>query len=153
MSLDKTNTLLKLLALLNSGPNQECTYELIELPYRKNIEESLSVIFDAQGNPYLKQPPERKDFSLRVHPLEDNLESLLFKEFKDWALPYPVDACRENVAREVARLLCQALGEVIEPSEIFEVFVSPTLWYEAFWKDLAFKGKTQSWLLHLGVSD
>lgn len=60
---------------------------------------------------------------------------------------------RDEVKGEVVELLCEALTDTIGPCEICEVFVSPPVWYEAHWRDFAFKGKEKSWLLHLGVSD
>jgi hypothetical protein len=157
MSADATNAVLKLVALLNDGPNHACTYELIELPQRREIVESLESTFGPGEHWSTKKPYSAGDWHLRVEPRGTDIRATLTEVLKTWifAMPYSpaLGSARDWVKGEVVEVFCQALTDTIGPCEICEVFVSPPVWYEAHWQDFAFRGKDKSWLLRLGVSD
>jgi hypothetical protein len=157
MSADAANALLKLVALLNNGTDHACTYELTELPQRSEIVESLESTFGPGEDWVTKKSYTAADWHLRVEARGADIQATLTEVLNTWTFAMPcspvLGSLPDEVKGQVVEMLCQVLTDAMGPCEICEVFVSPPVWYEAHWRDFAFKGKEKSWLLHLGVSD
>lgn len=62
--------------------------------------------------------------------------------------------CFNKVSRQIFALeFCQAIDDLLNVEEGFEIFLETNEWYEADWNDFALKGKNGSIFIHLGVSD
>ena len=150
---------LRLLACLNQGPDTNCTYEFRELPFHESLEEALREVFGS-GIHYRGNQPHSysaADWHLRLDEKKEHAGDILAPVLVEWAfkMPYsPVLAAKGDWVRQnVISMLCEAFQEEVGNCQVFEIFVSPSWWYEAAWQDFAFKGDSRIWFLHFGVSD
>ena len=156
MSAIAINAAFEVLAILNCVPDNEFTYQLIELPHCAELRESLSAHFGPGINFRTKTTYSADDWQLRLEPRGTDPSQALAIALPAWVfanLHAPQGHAQQSVERAVIELLLRRLNEAIGPCEIYEVFVSPPHWYESSWQDFVLRGESHTWLLHLGVSD
>lgn len=150
------NAALECLALLNCVPDNEFTYQLIELPHCVEVRESLAAQFGAGINYRTKTSYTADDWQVRLEPRGTDLSQALTVALTAWTfanLHAPQSHSQQSVEHGVIELLLRRINEAVGCCDIYEVFVSPPLWYEASWQDFVLRGATHTWLLHFGVSD
>jgi len=157
MSTIAINAQLALLAALNCYSNNHFTIELTELPAADAIEDSLKSAFGSGMNYQTKKSYSAEDWHLRADPKGADVKGALAAVIREWVFAmgeFPSKySKREYVKDNVVSLVCEELEKTVGLCQVFEVFVSPPCWYEAHWRDFAFKGSEKSWLLHFGVTD
>lgn len=156
MSAIAINAALELLALLNCVPDNQFTYQLIELPHCAEVRESLTTQFGAGMDYRTRKSYTADDWQVRLEPRGTDLSQALTVPLPAWAfanLHAPQTHSQQSVERAVIELLLRRINEAVGRCEIYEVFVSPPHWYEASWQDFVLRGEASTWLLHFGVSD
>ncbi len=152
MSLDRLNRLLLELGDANDGTDHASQYGLYELPFAGTLQEALGRYFSQMWTSNVPpQPAER--WHIRSTPIQDSDDVLrLVARYWFYELrfsPRVEPAESENVISEFMRHLRFVVGDAL----VFEVHVTPPMWYECMWQDFAFDGGNKKWLLHFGFSD
>lgn len=156
-TVDRINGQLMALALINEGPDTVCTFELVVLPHRESLRESLAGVFTAGVRHRDNKAYTEKDWQVRTRLLGMDIGDLLSNQIATWLFHMPYsptfEARRHYVMANIVASVCNDLKEVVGECEIHEVFVQPPVWYEASWQDFALVGKGATHFLHFGVTD
>ena len=148
VNISKLNGLLSGMEILNDGSNHMSDYAIYPLPDAASLMDSLGIYFSSREPP---QPPAY--WHIGVNPLNTTwrdavAESLLEWFFKQEFSPKVHGYNKQHYVSYVLKCLVDAIGE----PEVFEVSVSPPVWYECLWQDFAFISPKGKWILHLGFS-
>jgi hypothetical protein len=153
MRVDLCNGFLNALALVNDGPNHATTYTLEPLPPARSLESSLEAHFSAMSTSLVPRQPA-ETWQIRATAFDDDwiqaLREILHRWFFEQEFsPKVHPTIAENVVEEFLAQLRTTVGD----ARPFQVEVSPPMWYECLWRDVAFESQNGRWLLHLGFSD
>lgn len=149
----KLEQLLDDIGSLNNGCDHSCEYAMYRLPEAATVCMSLDRYFAAYHNSNtLPQPAEH--WFIQTAPLgadwEREVRSGLMHWFFEQEYSPPMDAASQQALVDQA-LAC--IHEACGTPQVFEVTVSPPMWYDCLWQDFAFTSPAGNWLLHLGLSD
>lgn len=153
MHLDVCNGFLQAIGLLNDGVNHGTTYAMEALPPAASLDSSLAAYFSAMSTSHVPpQPPEQ--WQIRIREFDDNWEQAFRLIVDRWFF-------RQKFSPKVPRWVADNVVEqfiahvqtVVGGAKAFLVQVSPPMWYEGAWEDVAFDAREGRWILHLGVSD
>ena len=157
MSLDKLNGKLQVLGQLNNGPNTTADFELQALPRSTSLQESLGLHFASFVDWRTQQPHSAEKWHIKTKQIGEKSDAALQPILEYWffKLPYApkLEDDRLWVKSNVINDVLETLDEVVGECELHEVFVTPPIWYEGHWQDIAFSRNGNFWLLHLGVTD
>lgn len=153
MSLDLCNGFLDAIALLNDGANHGTTYTIEPLPPAASLDSSLATYFSAMSTSRVPPQPAEK-WQIRMTGFDDDwaqaLRQILHRWFFNEEFSPQVDP---QIAENVVERFLAHLRATIGSAKVFQVDVTPPMWYECLWQDVAFDSRDGRWLLHLGFSD
>jgi hypothetical protein len=151
------NAVLEFAAILNTGTDYNCTFELIELSSACSLNESLAEYFESLINWRTNATHRASEWHIRTVPLEGSTAVALSPIVDEWVFgmtnsPH-LGERREWVRQGAVATLCRHLMELVGEAEAVEVLTTPPIWYEAHWRDVALSSSQGRWLLHFGVTD
>ena len=175
MSRDVCNGFLDAICVLNEGSNTSGVHELEELPAATSLRRALAARFAALSD-HRDPPVTAEAWNIQVDAVPGDWRVELRPVVHAWffELPdsTPVDDERRN--RLVTRFL-EHLHEIVGDARAWRVEVTPPVWYECTWQDVAFEatgarrviraeavsgrvehqfeGRLDRWLLHFGITD
>jgi hypothetical protein len=148
LALGELRGLLAAFAWSNHRCNHSCTFTVEELPAAADLHESLTRYFGegaSKVSAFLLG-----DWRTVVG---EALQRWLF-QFGDLVRPQVVCALTDaRCQREMVGTVLDAFTAGLQPLEVWRVEVEPRGFYECAWDDLAVRGVSGLFLLHLGVSD
>lgn len=148
----RVNELLYEMAEANAGSDHGCGYSLDVLSKADSLRTALEKHFAQFGtyNPTV-QPPY--DWNIQYTKVTRS-DAVLRDTAMHWFYEQPFSpgdeiAIRNKTVAEFLDRLYAAVGQ----AQVFEVEVTPPMWYDCEWQDFAFENGDQRWFLHLGYSD
>lgn len=153
MSIAQFQGLLESIEILNHGTNHGCEYAIYKLPEAPSVREALDIYFSSLSSS--RKAAQPADYwHIQTSELCQPWRSVLGERLKHWFFEeeYSPKVDKSNQQAFVDRALNYLTQEIGEPN-IFEVFVSPPMWYDCLWQDFALTSSTGRWMLHLGFSD
>lgn len=152
MSQDQLNNLLARLGEANDGINHGSDYAMYELPGADALLDALNRYFSRLSTSNSPAQPA-EEWCIRITPVHDSREALRLVA-RNWFYQQEyspkVDQAQADITiSEFVSLLHSVVGD----ASVFEVQVTPPIWYECVWQDFAFDRGSRRWLLHLGFSD
>jgi hypothetical protein len=151
MNLDVCNGLLEAIALFNDGSNHAATYTMQTLPAATSLDASLAAYFSAMSTSRVPAQPA-EEWHIRTREL-DGGEA--FRQIAHhWFFRQEFSPKVDNwMAENVVATFVAHIQSTVGNAKLFRVRVSPPMWYECVWEDVAFDAQGGRWLLHLGFSD
>jgi len=153
MHFDSCNGFLNAIALFNDGANHASTYTMELLPAASSLDSSLATYFSAMSTSHVPPQPAEK-WQIQTTELDDDWAQALRQVAHHWffeqAFSPKVD---QTIAENVVETFLAHVRAIVGDAKAFQVDVSPPMWYEGVWQDLAFDSQQGRWLLHFGVSD
>ena len=151
MNLDVCNGLLEAIALFNDGSNHAATYTMQTLPAATSLDASLAAYFSAMSTSHVPAQPA-EEWHIRTREL-DGGEA--FRQIAHhWFFRQEFSPKVDNwMAENVVATFVAHIQSTVGNAKLFRVRVSPPMWYECVWEDVAFDAQGGRWLLHLGFSD
>ena len=153
MSIARLQGLLESIEILNHGSNHGCEYAIYQLPEAPSFHEALNLYFASLSTS--SEPAQPAEYwHIRTSELDPTWRTALGARLKYWFFEeeYSPKVDEWNQQAFVDQALKYLVHEIGEPS-VFEVFVSPPMWYDCHWQDFAFTSNRGRWMLHLGFSD
>lgn len=153
MSIARFQGLLESIEILSHGIDHGCEYAIYQLPDAPDLPEALDLYF-ASLSTSLKPPQPAEHWHIRTSELGQSWRATLGARLKHWFFKeeYSPEVENWNQQAFVDQALSHLTDEMGSPT-VFEVFVSPTMWYDCKWQDFAFTSSKGRWMLHLGFSD
>ena len=155
--MNSTNVALRLLALLNNGPNHEFSLEIEKLPTSDSLESSLNAYYTAIVNWRTKMTYPAEDWHIKTELLTGRVQDVFGPVLKRWAFEMPyspvINSSRDWVKNAAIEFVCETLAQEVGDVAVYEVKTRPPVWYEAHWQDFALSSDQGRFLLHLGVTD
>lgn len=153
MSQAKLNKLLERYARANDGTNHGSDYVLNNLPKAGSLIDALGLYFAQSETVNGSKLTEAWDIcTVAIDQPDDVL--LEIAQYWFFGLDYSPKVLPSE-ATVGALDFVVGLRSVVGNAAVFEVRAIPpkSVWYECVWRDFAFDGQTQRWLLHFGFSD
>lgn len=153
MSIARLQGLLESIEILNHGTNHGCEYAIYKLPEAPGVREALDLYF-ASLSTSSKAAQPADHWHIQTSELDQSWRSVLGERLKHWFFEeeYSPKVDNWNQKTFIDQALNHLTHEIGEPN-VFEVFVSPPMWYDCHWQDFLFASSKGRWMLHLGFSD
>lgn len=153
MSIARLQGLLESIEILNNGTNHGCEYAIYKLPEAPGVREALDLYF-ASLSTSSKAAQSADHWHIQTSELDQSWRSVLGERLKHWFFEeeYSPKVDNWNQQTFIDQALNYLTHEIGEPN-VFEVFVSPPMWYDCQWQDFLFASSKGRWMLHLGFSD
>jgi hypothetical protein len=153
MSLDSCNAFLEAFALLNSGVNHGTSYSLCPLPEAVSLDAALAQYFSLMCTSRMPPHPA-ESWNIRKTELAGNFSQILTAIAQRWFFSQQYSPkVDKDVGSDIVERFNSYLGAVVGKPHVFKIEISPPMWYECFWEDIAFDSQGRRWLLHFGWSD
>jgi hypothetical protein len=153
-ALARLQGVLAVLEALNGATNVSTCYTLEPLPESTELETALGQHF-AKYRTSRVPPQPASAWGVQVYPLGSEGWELLLQRNRAWFFERPEapPSARVEQRDAVMGLFQEALQAVVGEALVYEVRVSPPMFYECTWEDFALVSPLGFWLLHLGSSD
>lgn len=150
---DAVNAFLAPLALLNDGTNHGSSYELVRLPLSDSLIASTSLYFESLTTSIVQQKPA-EHWNIRTGPINCDWKSHVQKVAKRWFFAQEYSPKVESwVADNVVEYFTSILQPVIGHARLYDLQITPPMWYECVWEDILIDSRNGRWLMHFGFSD
>jgi hypothetical protein len=151
-ALNELNSLLQRLADANNGSDHSSEYMLYGLPEADSLQVALDRYFSGLSTSHTQAlPPDRWGIhATAVTGWEETLRAVAIHWFYKLEYSPKVDP---SLAAETVSEFVNRLRTLVGKAAVYEVHVTPPMWYDCEWQDFAFDGDHKRWLLHLGFSD
>ena len=146
------NQLLQSQAFANDGVNHVSDYTICELPSGDSLEDALGVYFSSMYTS-ISPPQPAEAWHIKTTLIENPVPTIR-RALQGWfyQLEFSPTVAPSDQAAEVDRCM-ELLDLVLTDAAVYEVQVTPPMWYECVWQDFAVDGGQQRWMLHVGFSD
>ncbi len=153
MSIARLQGLLESIEILNHGANHGCEYAIYQLPEATSLEQALDRYFSSLSTSLTKAQPA-EHWHIRVSELSQPWQIALGARLRYWFFEeeYSPKVSGWNQQALVDLALNYLIDEIGE-ANVFEVLVSPPMWYDCQWQDFVLTSNKGRWMLHLGFSD
>ncbi len=153
MSLDSCNAFLKAVALYNDGINHGSSYLIEPLPDAGSLDVALAQYFSAMSL-YDVPPQPAEEWHIRYEELSGNWTRAIAPVVRRWFFEQDCSPKFDRLIMDNSvNQFMEYLRGVVGDARAFEVDVTPPMWYELVWEDVAIESPTGRWLLHFGFSD
>ena len=153
MLLEECNAFLEGLALLNDGVNHSSSYVIESLPSAASLAESLGLHFSSISTS--NSPPQpAESWQIRIAQLPGNWDDSIAGLVRRWLFQQDFSPQIEDWKQQnVVQTLLSRMKALFGCASAFKIEVSPPLWYECVWEDVAIETGNNRWLVHFGFSD
>lgn len=150
--IQQLNQILESHGAANEGTNHVSDYAVVKLPDTDSIAESLDVYFSGIHTS-VSPPQPAKNWHIKTSLINEP-ETTLRSALSHWLYnleysPKTPGNAREGEIAQIFNLIAKLARELV----LYEILVTPPLWYDCVWQDFAIDGTEGRWLLHFGFSD
>jgi hypothetical protein len=153
MSLDACCGFLDALALLNTGVNHSPDYSLVRLPPTATVRESVEAYF-AQLSTSITPPQPASEWHIQLTSVPGDWTENVADASRRWFFGQPFSPrVNADAADDVVAGFVKLVKAVVGTARAHSLSVTPPMWYECSWEDIALESTHGFWLLHFGFSD